>query len=456
MNLIVLALDSFRQDHVSFYHRGQAPFAGVPACQTPNLDAFAAGSLAFHNVYAEALPTIPIRMQWMTGQRTLPYRPWQPLAAQDVSIAQILRGAGYTCGLISDTYHYRAPGMNYHRHFHGYRWIRGQEYDPYESAPTRRNLDDYVNDNYPEPWRNRIGQYLANTDEFQSEDDWFPAQVVRQAVRWLERNRQQENVFLWVDSFDPHEPWDPPGRWDAYTDPNYAGKRLIMPMGGQADDWSTAEEQRHIRGLYAGEAAFVDHCLEPFFAALERLGYLEDSLVLVMADHGHPLGDHGKFLKGADRLYNELLKVPFFLRLPDGSGAGQQRQALIQFHDVLPTLLDLLGMANNTSSMHGRSFRPVIAGATDDHHEAIITGYHQGIDRCLRDERWSYIHRPAGEPDELYDLLEDPRETRNLIDVQPDEAQRLAAHFGSYFFRAAPRHIKGIQGRYELASGSTD
>ena len=65
---------------------------------------------------------------------------------------------------------------------------------------------------------------------------------------------------------------------------------------------------RHIRGLYAGEAAFVDHCLGRLFDALRDLGYYEDSVIVLTADHGHPLADHGKFLKGGDRMYSELLR----------------------------------------------------------------------------------------------------------------------------------------------------
>src|SRR5438067_5478093 len=104
MNLIVLVLDSLRQDHVSFYHRGRAPFPAVPPCRTPNLDALAQRCVAFENVYPEALPTLPVRMQLITGQRTLPCRPWQPLSPHDVTVAEILGGAGYVCGLVSDTY----------------------------------------------------------------------------------------------------------------------------------------------------------------------------------------------------------------------------------------------------------------------------------------------------------------------------------------------------------------
>lgn len=456
MNLIVIVLDSFRQDHVSLYHQGRGPFDGVPACTTPNIDRFAAHGIVFDNAYPEALPTIPIRCQLMTGQRTLPYRPWSPLHPQDVTIAEILRKEGYVCGLISDTYHYRAPGMNYHKGFHAYRWVRGQEYDPWVSSPPRRKIDEYVNASYPARWRTLISQFLANTDDCTGESDWFPAKVVAEAVEWLNQNRGHKNIFLWIDSFDPHEPWDPPRRFDTYTDPSYQGPRLIMPMGGLADAWASKDEQRHIQGLYAGEAAFVDHCLEPLFTCLDEEGYTEDSLILLLADHGHPLGDHGKFLKGADRLYNELLHVPLIVRLPGGQHGGRRTQALVQFHDVLPTILDLLGLGNNSSSMHGRSFAPVLTGDQETHHDTIITGYHEGIDRCIRDATWSYIQRPAGESDELYHLIDDPRETHNLIDQHREEAQRLSSQFGSYFRRVESRVIKGIQGKDELASGSVE
>ena len=202
----------------------------------------------------------------------------------------------------------------------------------------------------------------------------FPAQVVDEACTWLRRNRSHDRLFLWIDSFDPHEPWDPPPHWDTYTDPAYRGPRLILPMGGPAADWASPEQVRHIRGLYAGEVAFVDHCLGQLFATLRDLGYYDDSIILLVADHGHPLADHGKFLKGPDRLYNELLKVPFLLRLPGGRGGGQRISALAQFHDVLPTLLTLMGWSNLTADMHGRSFDRVVRGDTAAHRDHMING----------------------------------------------------------------------------------
>jgi arylsulfatase A-like enzyme len=458
LNVIGIMLDSFRQDHIGFYHRGQPVFGGVPACKTPNLDAFARECIVFDNAYPEALPTIPVRTQLFTGQCTLPYRYWQPLTKEDLSAAEILRAEGYVCGLISDCYHYRAPGMNFHRGFHAYRWVRGQEYDPWASHPPRRDVDRYVNEHYDADWRRLVSQFLANTDDFASEEDWFPAKVVDEAIDWLDRNRGHSRIFAWIDSFDPHEPWDPPARFDTYTARTYDGKRLIMPMGGPAQRWATPDEIRYIQGLYAGEAAFVDHCLGRLFKSLKDLGYYDDSVIVLVADHGHPLGDHGKFLKGGDRMYSELLKVPFLIRLPGGKGA-RRTGAIVQFHDVLPTLLDFLDMANDTSSLHGRSFLPVLSGDTDTHRDVIVTGYHQAPDRCVRDETWSYVQRPQDQPDELYNLEQDPRERTNLIDEHPEEAMRLARAFGGTFGLRSGRSpdsvsIKGIQGKYELSSGS--
>ncbi len=451
-------LDSFRQDHVGAYHQGRGPFEHVAPCRTPNLDRFADSAVVFENCYPDGLPTIPVRTCLMTGQRTLPFRPWQPLTAEDVTVADLLSGEGYVCGLISDCYHYRAPGMNFHRNFHSYRWVRGQEYDPYVSSPPTRDVEAYVNDSYDATWRSRVAQFLANTDGFQQESDWFGAQVTEQAVEWLRANRVHEKVFLWLDYFEPHEPWDPPARFDTYTDPAYQGKRLIMPLGGPVESWATEQEVRHVQGLYAGEAAFVDHCLGPLFQALEEEGYTEDSVILVVADHGHPLADHGKFLKGPDRMYSELLKVPFMVRLPHGRRGGARSQALLQFQDVLPTMLDVMGLGNNTSAMHGGSFRAVLEGEAEHFRDSIITGFKEGADRCMRDETWSYVSRPPGQPDELYNLRDDPRERRNLIDEHPQEAQRLAAGFGSYFRRrgAGPISVKGVQGKYEMASGAVE
>ncbi len=453
LNLIFIMLDSLRQDHVSFYNRGEPVFEGVPACKTPNIDKLARESVVFENVYPCGLPTIPVRIELMTGNFTLPYRGWEPLRPYpwEITIAEILAREGYVCGLVADTYHLFKPGMNFHRGFHSFIWIRGQEYDAYAShPPLKRRVKDYVKENYPEEWRRLVARYLANIDDVEKEEDYFPARVFRTAAEWLEKNvRHGKPLFLWIDCFDPHEPWDPPPRFDTYTDPNYRGPRLVLPMGGPADRWATEEDIRYIRGLYAGEVSFVDYCLGQFLEKVEELGLMDNSIIVLTSDHGHPLADHGKFLKGPDRLYNELLKVPFMIRLPGGEHA-RRVDAIAMFPDVLPTLLELMGLKREWC-MQGRSFAKVVLGEKDEHRDAAIMGYHEAVDRCIRDKEWSLILRPEGQPDELYNLKEDPKETKNLIDERRDVAARLMSKFGTYFFREERRIIRGLQGRYELS-----
>src|ERR671937_1604191 len=195
MNLILIVLDTFRQDHVGFYHGGSAPFDDVAACRTPNLDAFARDCVVFDSAYPEALPTMPVRLQLMTGQRTLHVRPWGALGPGDATIADMLRAEEYVCGLITDNYHFRGPGMNFFRSYNAYRWIRGQEYDPYESAPPTRDLEAHVNEHYNDLWRNLVRQCLSNMNHFTTEDDYFVAQVVDDAIGWLRANRPPKHLF---------------------------------------------------------------------------------------------------------------------------------------------------------------------------------------------------------------------------------------------------------------------
>ena len=443
-HLVFISLDSFRQDHVGFYNPAS------PA-ETPYLDALAGESVVFDNCYPEGLPTIPVRTAWLTGERTLVHRPWQPLTPEDRSLAEILSDEGYLSACFTDCYHYFKPGMNMHRGFHVWDWIRGQEYDAYRSAPlTKLNLEDYVKDSFTPQWKRIVETALKNVQEFETAEDHYCAKLARRASEWLSANAMQGPLFLWLDSFDPHEPWTPPREFDKHTDPNYSGKQIVLPPGGPADAHMTEEEIAHTRGLYAGECHYVDYYIGQLLESLKDNGLYDDAVIIVIADHGHPLNDHGKFLKGGDRMYNELLKVPCIVRFPGGEHGGQRLDALASFHDVLPTLLDALGLGNNLEALPGKTLMPVVRGEVEGVREAIISGYYGAPDRCIRDKVWSYIRRPQGEPDELYNLVEDPQERSNLIDEFPDEASRLAAQFGSlYALKGEP--VKGIQGKYEVA-----
>jgi len=191
-----------------------------------------------------------------------------------------------------------------------------------------------------------------------------------------------------------------------------------------------------------------------FIKALKDADRYDRSLIFFLSDHGHPLADHGKFLKGPDRMYSELLKVPFGFKLPGQMHGGRRVKKLAQFPDVLPTLLDAAGLGNNMPAMQGKSVLPLIRGDVDTIREATISGFHSGQDRCIRDETWSLVLRPGDQPDELYNLAKDPQERRNVIKQHRKIALSLSAKFGPVY-AITDRPIKSLQGSFEVADTPT-
>ncbi|MBW1995403.1 MAG: sulfatase, partial [Deltaproteobacteria bacterium] len=395
--------------------------------ETPNLDKLASESVLFENAYCEGLPTLPVRTALFTGNYTLTNRFWQQLTPQDVSMAEILDEYNYLCAMVTDTYHMFKPNMNFHRGFHVWRFIRGQECDVYRSGPHGKNLNDYIK---PEMLGTRyirnLDQYLRNIRDREKEEDYFVAKVMREAVQWIENDRETGRpFFLYVDCFDPHEPWDPPEPFASkYTDPGYKGPKIIQPKFGPSD-WMTEEELKNTRALYAGEVSFVDKWIGYLLDDIKNRGLMDESLIIFLSDHGHPHGDHGKILKATDQLYSELLRIPLMIRFPEAKNAGKRINCIVSVVDILPTVFDILGYRREIELMQGKSMLPLITGKTEKIHDYVTMGFFDSEDRCIRDERWSYIRRPEGRRCELYDLIEDPKESKNLIDQYPEKAKEM-------------------------------
>ncbi len=442
-NCIVIVVDSLRRDHVGCY--------GNSWIQTPNIDRLASESVVFDNAYPEALPTLPIRTSMFTGQRTLWSRAWQPLVSEDVTIAEILSGQGYAAALITDTYHMFKPDMNFHKGFDCFRWIRGQEADAFETAPHGKDLAAFVKPAMRgDPVERILDQYLKNTAQFVDEDDYFAPRVTGEAIGWLTRNASNQPFFLWVDFFDPHEPWDPPAPFDRmYTDTGYRGPRLMHPKYGPAD-WLTPDEIRYMRGLYSGEVTYVDKWIGRLLETVWKLGLHERSVIVLLADHGLPIADHGSCLKTPDNLYNELLRIPLMIRHPGPTRPARRVRALAQTHDLPPTLLDLLGAKGNAEGMHGRSLVPVMERDDAAIREYVVVGYHEAPHRCVRTTELSYISRGPDRPGEVYDLAADPEERRNLFDERQADAERLGRCLGVYTPRGSTP-IPMVQLAYEVA-----
>jgi arylsulfatase A-like enzyme len=367
-NVILIVSDTLRRDAVSCY--------GEKWIQTPHLDRFAQQSLIFENSFVSSFPTVPLRNDLLTGRYTFTYKPWAPLSAGDVTLQEILSKAGILTSLVVDTPHPFAPGYNYQRGFDAWQVIRGQETDHFRSAP--RNVRMPCN-----PGKLRLGtetvtQYLRNVALRQSEEDYFPARTMRAAADWLSENHDGRRFFLYVDTFDPHEPWDPPRYYVDYYDPGYEGEEVIYPRYDLWRDFLSEKELKHCRALYAGEVTLVDRWIGFLLDRIASLDLLKNTAVIVVADHGFYLGEHGYIGKSLLRgeyyqnlpLYPEVARIPLLIYFP-GCQGGSRMRALVQPVDLMPTILDLLDV-ERPPSVESVSLLPLWEGRASKVQDIVV------------------------------------------------------------------------------------
>jgi arylsulfatase A-like enzyme len=427
LNLIHIGVDTWGTHWLGCY--------GAKQVRTPNVDAFVGRSAMFTQAYPEVLPTLPCRRSLYTGRRIFPsemilqrddqvkIRGWHPLFTEDVTISETLKAAGYTTGFVSDLYHQFKPDKNFNRGFDSWRYIRGQEQDRFESGPLSAiRIEDYMHASQ----RRGIGsqrmpgpfQYLLNRRDWKTEDDWLSAQVFREAGRWLDNNASGNQPFyLHVESFSPHEYWDPPeDYYRLYMKSNYRGPRLIQPPNGT--EAMTPVEVEHVRALYAGLVTFVDAQIGKFLKKVEALGLMKNSIIVFVADHGTMMGERNQLHKAETRIREQVTHTPLAIYHPQRQWEGRRIGGFVQHTDVMPTVLDLLGV-KAPARVTGESLVSLIEDRRDSKREMTVTGW--GEHGSVRTHEWDYIGRwsPGGHFEELYNLQKDPLELNEVSAQNP-------------------------------------
>jgi arylsulfatase A-like enzyme len=268
MNIVLIIADTMRRDHLGCY--------GNPWIRTPHLDRFAEKAVVFDRCYAASFPTMPNRADLLTGKYSFTYVGWAPLPHAEVTLPQLLSAAGYATMGIVDTPFYVRKGYGYDRGFADFIWIRGQH-----AGPERRDATY--------PWR--------------YEEDCFAPATLAAAERWLERH-YKEKFFLLVDTWDPHEPWDPPPYYVELYQPDYNGQPAVWPCYW---DWQEAglseEDVKAAHAHYCGEITMVDCWIGRLLERIELMGLMESTAIIFASDHGFYFGERGQF--GKARLRSE-------------------------------------------------------------------------------------------------------------------------------------------------------
>ena len=421
MNVVLVIIDSLRKDHVGAYGNGWV--------RTPNLDALAGESLRFTRAYPEPFPTIPARRAINTGIRSWPYdedenlageaRPhgWHPIPDRQRTLAEVLRAEGYATALVTDTY-VQFP-MNFGRGFDVYERIRGQEYDPYRSVSvvSQRERDRYLPNQDRKAW-----QYLANTRDREREEDWFAPRVFLRAAEVMEEVGRRGPFFLTVDCYDPHEPWDPPGEYADLYGHGFEGKEPLSSNYGPVDEYLTQTQLRRMRDLYAAEVTMTDHWLGFFLDRMEELGFRENTLLILLSDHGHALGEHGYTGKPPYALWPELTDIVFLLRDPAGRAAGRTSDFFASTHDVTPTVLGSLGV-DTVEPMGGQDLSVLLRGGEPEPRPYLTSAYSDYV--WARDDRHVLFSRSDGAHARLYDALADPAQRTDLAPENPRLVERI-------------------------------
>lgn len=441
MNIVLIIFDSLRRDCVGAY--GPPPWG---ALQVPNLKALAGESVVMSRAYPESLPTLPARRAIYTGRRVYPFHNadfrlkgdfrgapgWGPIPEDQPTLAEILQGAGYRTGLVSDVYHQFKPSKNYWRGFDQWTFLRGQEMDPYRSGPrlTSAEIDHW----FPRQMR-ELGlgnKRLGQVDEFiqrcvmnyhgrVSESDAFPARVLSAAAIWLEQNQDASRLFLTVESFDPHEPWLPPVHYRRLYDADDDAPEQIISAYG---DVSGLGEQliARTRANYYGEATLCDRWLGHFMDTLRVLGLLDDTMVILTSDHGHSIGERAYMGKRGYPSAPEVYEVPLMVRFPGAEHAGTRSDLLVQHHDLTAEILAAAGVSPPTPIDGRRFLDQAISGARGERRHVTIAW---GPAVTVISGSWWLNIKVDGTGALLHDLrLADPF-SRNVARDDPDVVDSL-------------------------------
>lgn len=389
-SIVVYLIDTLRPDKLGAY--------GHTGGLTPALDAFAGEATVFEYAVAQAPWTKPSVASMFTGL----YARVHGIVAMNgvlpdaaVTLAETLQAGGYqtaavvTNGLVDADFGFDQGFARFVRE-HG-------------SAPDVPGLTGF------RPDKPAIDSDVANAA----------------ALALLDEIDAQAPFFLYVHVLDPHTPHFPPepfksrfapeiDRFDLGSMESVRGMDELWKQGEQPD----ARTRAQLESLYDAEIAHIDHQFGRFVEALRSRGLYDDALVVVLSDHGEAFWEHGNRGHGKD-LFEELLRVPLVVKAPRQT-TPRRVAALAQHVDLMPTLLDFAGLPS-PDDLHGESLRPLLevgpAGSDGAPRIAVSNG---APGTAIREGRWKLLKRSGADlPLELYDLKDDPGETRNVADGHP-------------------------------------
>jgi arylsulfatase A-like enzyme len=404
-NLILIGIDSLRADHMSLYGYGRLT--------TPHIERFAREGVVFENTFSPHIPTTSGYGSMLTGRdcfgtNTVALRHQGQMAEGVPTLAEVLREEGYSTASIGFSGNPAARGFERYHDFRAWgHWSEAR-------LPKAGNLD------------------LVATEELRH-------------MAALGRP-----FFLLLRYMDPHSPYLPPPPYermfyggDEFDPANRSMEPVFAfkPLGAYQASWLPAgvTDKDYVIAQYDGAVAYMDACIQNILTQVSALGLDEKTLIVLDSDHGETLYDHGCYFDHHG-LYECTLRVPLVFRMPGRVPAGLRLAGCTTLMDVMPTILDILGIRTKLE-FDGQSLYGEMKGkARVPTREFYITECTWMRKHGWRTPQWKLIH--ALEPDfhfkpevELYDLIADPEEANNLARKEPKVAAMLEERMQAWIAR---------------------
>jgi arylsulfatase A-like enzyme len=404
VSVILISVDTLRADHLGCY--------GYERETSPNIDSLARDSVLFSNVYASSPWTLPSHVSILTslhGVHHQVYRDDERMDPEILSLADLLRQNRFFCtaftggGFVSSVYGF-SKGFDMYQEGGG--------------GVHRQDAAGYLN---------------------------------RLVAEWLDTHSKDKNFFLFVHTYQPHDPYACPEPYkDMFLakDAKWRHINLMGHLGGRSNLFKPLPdgERQNIVDLYDGEVRYTDEALiGPFIQRLKELGLYDNSLIFFTSDHGEEFYDHKSWGHG-HQLYDESLKVPLLIKFPGSRFKGTKVSNIVSLVDVMPTILEELRIDISELSLDGKNLLPAIEGKEREDRSfwadiganvlnshvpqkiSTNSGFEKFIlNRKYTEEDLSFFEYPPPEtgPVELYELKSDPGEKLNIADKRADLVNQL-------------------------------
>lgn len=384
-NIVLITVDTLRADRLGCY--------GYQLDTTPAMDRLAGKSTVFRQAITPAPRTAPSMASILTGlyPHTHGVRSnWIPLPGELPTLPELLRNRGYRTAAVVGNYVLKKQFSAFDRGF------------------------ELFDDHMPDRELNR--------------DIWekSASDVNASARRWLEANREKQ-FFLWLHYQDPHGPYIAPPEYEdffARSEEDPIPTDLIPPY--QLLPWISDRngylDANAYRASYDREIRYCDDSIGELLDELTTLG-LDDTVIILASDHGESLGEHEYFFEHGGLIYDPSSRVALIVHIPGLAGTGEVTDQ-VNVMSVAPTILDLAGVPI-PAGMEAPSLLPLIRG-TAGHLEETIFIERMNKLKALRTNRWKYIRNLQSGKEELYDLEDDPGESRNLAGDHPGICREMS------------------------------